>query len=410
MNRPLTPRERETLFARIESAQPAMEARLVRWASQNSGSRNLAGLAAMHATLSREFSERIRAEPESLPLPGYRELDGSEVEVGAALRLRKHPEAPRQVLLSGHMDTVFGPNSPFQQCHREADARLVGPGVADMKGGLVVMLESLAVLESSPLAGQLGWTVLITGDEEIGSHASRPVLEAEARRHHFGMVFESSLPDGEMIRTRKGNGSFLATAQGRAAHTGRDPEAGRNAIVFLAEWILEVERLAERFPGVTVNVGRIGGGGPLNIVPDRAWAEWNLRLPPDADADAIAAELDRRAARHAAREGYSLDWKGAFSRPPLPLDPPREALLGAFEKTASALGIPFGLRDTGGSSDGNLLHAAGLPVLDGIGVRGGNLHQENEFALLESLTERTRLNAAFLLGAASGEIALPVRS
>jgi glutamate carboxypeptidase len=386
---------------------PAMEATLVGWARQNSGSGHLEGLAAMHALLAEAFSHRLGAEPETLPLPAYTELDGSTVAVGAALRLRKHPEAPVQVLLSGHMDTVFGPADPFQSCRREADGRLIGPGVADMKGGLVVMLEALAALEASPLAGALGWTVLLTADEEIGSHASHALLREEARRHHLGLVYESALPGGEMIGTRKGNGSFLATVLGRAAHTGRDPEAGRNAIVHLAAWILAMETLPARFPGVTVNVGRIGGGGPLNIVPDRARAEWNLRLPAEADAEAIAAALREQAARHHAVEGFEFAWQGDFTRPPLALSPARAYWLEAFAVTGRTLGLELGRRDTGGSSDGNLLHAAGLPVLDGIGVRGGELHSPREFALLDSLVERARLSALFLLRLAAGEIALP---
>ena len=384
-----------------------LEATLIEWASQNSGSHHLEGLAAMHGILRTAFSTRLEAEAETIPVPSYTEMIGRTVATGPALRLRKHPEASVQVLLNGHMDTVFGKESPFQSCEKTDDGRLIGPGVADMKGGLLVMLEALATLEASPLAGQLGWTVLITGDEEIGSHASHALIEEEARRHHLGMVFESALPGGEMIGTRKGNGAFHASALGRAAHTGRDPEAGRNAIVFLADWIKEVERLPAAFPGVTVNVGKISGGGPLNIVPDRAWAEWNIRLPADADARLIEEDLQARAAQHRLAEGFDLSWQGHFTRPPLGPSPARDALNQSFGQCATDLGLTTGLRDTGGSSDGNLLNAAGLPVIDGIGVRGGNLHQHNEFMILESLVERARLNALFLLRLAAGEITPP---
>lgn len=394
-----------TFLGSIEHHASDLEKTLVAWTSQNSGSHHLAGLAAMHDILGAEFSQRLETEAETVPLPSYPDLTGTTVEVGAALRLRKHPDAPVQVLLNGHMDTVFGEESPFQSCEKTADGRLIGPGVADMKGGLLVMLEALSALERSPLAGRLGWTVLITADEEIGSHGSHRLIEEEARRHHLGMVFESALPGGEMISTRKGNGTFQATAQGRAAHTGRDPETGRNAIVFLADWIRVVEHLPKAFPGVTVNVGKIGGGGPLNIVPDHAWAEWNIRLPAQTDARAVEAELNNWAKHHRAAEGFDLSWQGGFSRPPLGLSPARERLFTSFGQCATELGLSVGLRDTGGGSDGNLLHAAGLPVLDGIGVRGGNLHQQNEFMILESLVERARLNALFLLRLASGEMA-----
>ncbi|MFP4542501.1 MAG: M20/M25/M40 family metallo-hydrolase, partial [Opitutales bacterium] len=205
-------------LARLDDEAPEMEATLLAWCAQNSGSHHLEGLAHMHGMLAEAFSAALEVPAEHLDLePGKR---------GAALRLRKHPEAPVQVLCSGHMDTVFGPESPFQDCTRLPDGRLRGPGTADMKGGLLIMLKALETLERSSLAGQVGWTVVITADEELGSDGSAALLAEEAARHALGLVFESSLPAGDLIGERSGIGSFRAVAHGRAAHTARDPAAG----------------------------------------------------------------------------------------------------------------------------------------------------------------------------------------
>jgi len=217
---------------------------LVHWAEIPSGTRSLPGLRRMHATLAEAFTP-LADTCESIPLKPWRDLDGRAVKVGAALRLRKRAHAPFRVLLSGHMDTVYDSASRFTRCTRASDNVLIGPGVADMKGGLLIMLEALRLFEQWPGREALGWEVLITPDEETGSHASIELLREAALNNHAGLIFELSLPDGGFVMGRKGNGSFRFVAHGRAAHTGRNMQEGRNAIVAMAGLVRRLAAIAE---------------------------------------------------------------------------------------------------------------------------------------------------------------------
>ena len=206
---------------------------LTRWANVNSGSHNLPGLNEMLALLEEEFSvlggetERVELAPQQLD-----DSSGTAVQVplGRALLIRKRPTAPVRLLLCCHMDSVYPVDHPFQKAVRVADNILKGPGVTDAKGGLMVMLVALQAFERSPWAEKVGWEVLINPDEEIGSPGSAPLLIQAAKRNNLGLVFEPSLPDGNLVGARKGSGNFTAIARGKAAHAGRNPQLGRNAI------------------------------------------------------------------------------------------------------------------------------------------------------------------------------------
>lgn len=366
------------------------------WAGIPSGSHDLAGLARMRMALAAAFGQL--APVEEIPLPG-----GTDAR---ALRLRRRPEAPRQVLLLGHYDTVFGPEHPFRGVLPPDPARpgiLRGPGVADMKGGLTVLWHALAALEGAApeTAAGLGWEVLLNPDEEIGSPHSGALLAEAARRHRLGLVFEPALPDGGLASARKGSGNFTVTAHGRAAHAGRDFAAGRNAVAALAAFIVGADRMNGRREGVTVNVAAVGGGGPVNVVPDRAECALNVRTVRPGD-EAWAQDGLRELAA-AAGPGVRLELSGAFTSPPKPADPRVDALLHALAGCAADLGQPpLTWGPTGGTCDGNRLLAAGLPNVDNLGPRGGGLHSADEWIELRSLPERARLVAWFLAKLAAG--------
>jgi glutamate carboxypeptidase len=329
--------------------------RLITWCDINSGSGNPAGLEQMRHVLADAFA--------ALP------CKVSEVDLGAgnprALRAVCRPEAKIQVLLNSHFDTVYGPEHAFQKCELVERGTLRGPGVIDDKGGILVILATLQAFERTPQASRIGWEVILGPDEETGSAASAPLYSEAAPRFHFGMVFEPARENGDLVRARKGTGIFTATCHGRAAHAGRDPAAGRNAILALAEFLLTVARIPESLPDVMVNIGVIRGGGALNIVPDLATAGINARLSS--------------AATITARDGFRLEITGQFNRGPLEVTPAREALFDAYRATARALSLDFGWQDVGGGSDGNLLAAAGLPCLDGIGAHGDGMHSDREW-------------------------------
>ena len=366
------------------------------WSNLPSGSRDAAGLTRMRGVLATTFGQLAPVEEIA--------LSGTDAR---ALRLRRRPEAPRQILLVGHYDTVFGPEHPFRRVLPSDPARpgiLCGPGVADMKGGLVVLWHALAALEGAApeaVAG-LGWEVLLNPDEEIGSPHSGALLAEAAGRHRLGLVFEPALPDGGLASARKGSGNFTVTAHGRAAHAGRDFAAGRNAVAALAAFIVGADRMNGKREGVTVNVAAVQGGGPVNVVPDRAECVLNVRTVRPGD-EAWAQDGLRELAAAAAPAGVRLELAGAFTSPPKPADPRVDALLHALAGCAAELGQPpLTWGPTGGTCDGNRLLAAGLPNVDNLGPRGGGLHSDGEWIELASLPERARLVAWFLAGLAAG--------
>lgn len=390
---------------RCESA-PMLD-QVMEWAAVNSGSRNLTGLDAVSRLLAEAFS----------PLPGVLDLreaapveamgaDGAlePVPHGPNLHLKVRSEAPVQLLFTGHMDTVFGADHAFQHVFwRDEGKVLGGPGVADMKGGLAVMLAALQAVEAAPLAGRIGYEVVINSDEEVGSPGSAALIAEAARGKIAAFTYEpSALPDGTLAGARPGSGNFSLSVEGRSAHAGRNPEEGRNALVAAADLAL---RLAEaRDPALKINPARIDGGGPNNVVPDKAVLRVNLR--PTAPADEVRAQslLDRLVAEVAARHDVKIHVHGGFGRPPKPLDADSERLFGLVCRCGADLGLEIGWRDTGGVCDGNNIAACGVPVVDTMGVRGGAIHSADEYLIVESLAERARLSALAILRLADGAL------
>ena len=386
-------------IAALPARTAELAALLESWSLINSGSGHLAGLARMRAALRAEFARAFPAALIEEPV-----LAGTTAR---ALRVRLRPSAPRQILLNGHYDTVYEAADPFQTCTRPDADTLRGPGVADMKGGLVVLLAALQAFEATPGVSGLGWEILVTPDEETGSHGSAPLFIDAATRHRFALVFEPARPTGDLVHSRKGTGSFTATCRGRAAHAAQVPSPGRNAILALAEFLLAAAQLPGELPGVLVNIGNIrGGGAATNVVPDFAQSEIDVRSTRLADRDPLLARLHALAAPINARDGFRLELTGSFNRPPKECGPAEEAAFAAWQRAARDLGQPApGWVHSGGGSDGNLLFAAGLPNLDGVGPLGDALHSDRENVVISSLAARAQIAALFLTRYAAGEIA-----
>ena len=386
------------------AALPGRTAELVdlleTWANINSGSGHHAGLDRMRAALRAAFASAFpAAQIEEPECPG----------TVRALRVSMRPEARSQILLNGHFDTVYEADDPFQCCTRVDANTLRGPGVIDMKGGIIVLLAALQAFERTPHATQLGWEALLTPDEEIGSHGSAPLFEAAAKRQQFALVFEPARTNGDIVKSRKGTGGFVATARGRAAHAAKIPNDGRNAILALAEFLLAASRIPAELPGVMLNVGNIRGGGPAtNVVPDFAAAELDVRITKTADRELLLGRLQALAAEINAREGFQLGLKGGFNRPPKECVPAEELIFTHWQRAANDVGVaPFTWVHTGGASDGNLFSAAGLPSLDGLGPIGDHLHSSREYITLPTIAPRAQITALFLHRIAAGEVALP---
>ena len=391
---PLTPGETAVL-ATIDAA--AMLDRTLAWSGINSGSRNAAGLGAMADALA-PLLTRFGSVARVAPTPASAVDAAGEATPlfhGDNLHLTVRPDAPTRVLLTGHMDTVFAVDHAFQTPRwRDADT-VNGPGVADMKGGIAVMIAALEAVLASPLADRLGIEVVLNADEEVSSLGSAALLAAAARRCHLGLTFEPALPDGTLAGARSGSGNFSAVVRGRAAHAGREPEKGRNAVVAAADFALRLSRLVG--PGLSVNPARIDGGGPNNIVPDLAVLRFNARPASLADQAASEVAIAQTVAAVAAAHDVTITLDGGFARPPKPLDGNQRRAFDLVQGCGAALGLPLGWRDTGGVCDGNNLAATGLAVVDTMGVRGGAIHSADEFMVVASLAERARLSALVLM-------------
>jgi glutamate carboxypeptidase len=372
---------------------------VLEWSAVNSGSRNLVGLERIAGLLADAFSA-LRGDVALVPPAKVEIVDTSgktaEVEHGKHLHLTVRPNAPVQLLLTGHMDTVYGVEHEFQETRWIEDGVLNGPGVADMKGGLAVMLAALNAVEHSALAERIGYEVVIDSDEEVGSPSSAALLRAAAEGKRAALTYEpAALPDGTLAGARPGSGNFDFVVKGRSAHAGRNPEDGRNAVVAAAELALRLSMSTT--PGLSINPAKIDGGGPNNVVPDMAFQRVNLR-PRTTDDQEIAARLIAKALDEtAAAHDVFIEAHGGFGRPPKPLTEEAEALFPLVQRAGADLGQSISWQQSGGVCDGNNIAACGVPVVDTMGVRGGKIHSEEEFLIVESLQERAALSALTIL-------------
>lgn len=397
-------------LALIDQQQAAAREQLVRLANINSGSFNAAGVRATAEAFAALYAP-LGAQAEWLEVVPYESTNdqGQRLQrpLGPALRLRQRPEAPLQVFFCGHLDTVFAANSPFQTARLIDDNTLNGPGVADLKGGLVALQLALSALEHSPLRERIGWTVLMNPDEEIGSRSSAPLLREAARQHQLGLIYEPAYPDGNLASARKGSGNFDLIVLGRAAHAGRDFAAGRNALVAAADFVRELNALNGQRGELTINPGYIHGGGALNVVPDLAVFKFNVRTAEPSDECWMQDQLDLLMTRLNHREGLRCELVGGFTRPPKVVDAQMQRLIDYVGDCGRQLGLGLQFKPTGGCCDGNNLAAYGLPNLDNMGVVGGDIHSDREWMRLDSLAERAKLSALLLLRLASGELSWP---
>ena len=397
----LTPAE-AALVANVDAA-PMLD-QVLAWSAVNTGTGNLAGLATYVAMLVDEFAalpgEISLVDPAKV---GAVAADGREIEVayGKHLVLRVRPTANRRFLLTGHMDTVFPADHSFQATRWLDGETLNGPGVADMKGGIAVILAALKAFEGSAAASGVGYDVLLNSDEETGSLASAPLIAELAAGKVAALTYEpSALPDGTLAGARGGSGNYSLIITGKSAHAGRNPQDGRNAIVAAAALALGLKAL-ER-PGLSINPAKIDGGSANNVVPDHAVLRFNIRPMETELAEWFEQQIKQLIATAAAEHDVSVHRHGGISRPPKPLDPPAERLFELVRDCGAALGQPIRWQSSGGVCDGNNIAACGVPVVDTMGVRGGSIHSPDEFLIVPSLAERAQLSALVLHRLATG--------
>ena len=375
-----------------------MLAQVQTWSAVNSGSGNLAGLATTAGLLADGFAA-LPGEVELVsPVPVERvRSDGviETVEHGQHLVLTVRPDAPVQLLFTGHMDTVFAADHAFRTQRWLEDGVLNGPGVADMKGGISVMLAALSVAENSTGFDRVGYQVMINSDEEVGSPSSASLIAKLAKSKLAALTYEPALPDGTLAGARAGSGNFSIIITGKSAHAGRNPDDGRNALLAAADLALRLKGLSKE--GLSVNPARIEGGSPNNVVPDHAVLRVNFRpKTPEivAETDAMLRNIVAAIERE---HGVSAHLHGSFGRPPKPIDKGAANLFGLVKQCGADLGLSIAWKSTGGVCDGNNIAACGVPVVDTMGVRGGSIHSADEFLITESLVERARLSALIIM-------------
>ena len=326
---------------------------------------------------------------------GWRVRRHQQKAYGDCLELRIGPQrsSRKPSLLLGHLDTVWPKGTLATMPFKVEKKRVWGPGVLDMKAGVVIGLEAVRLLrEQGAIARPV--CMLLVGDEEIGSTASRPLTEKIAQQCAAVYVLEPAQGLAGAYKTaRKGVGQYRLQVEGVASHSGVDFERGHSAIVELARQIEAINNLVAPDRGLTLNPGVIGGGTLSNVVAAEAWAEIDVRIARAADG----ARIDRRLRGLRLQDkACKLIWSGGMNRPPMERTRPTAALFEKARSLAAQIGLTLEEAATGGGSDGNLTSALGVPTLDGMGAVGEGAHARNESILLEHLAARTALLAAML--------------
>jgi glutamate carboxypeptidase len=287
------------------------------------------------------------------------------------------------VLLLGHIDTVFPEGEIQKRPFRIDGNRATGPGVFDMKAGILLMWMAMRNLQQKENV-----TILLTSDEEVGSNSSRNLIEKEAGAAKAVFVLEPSLPGGVLKTARKGVGRFTIKAVGRAAHAGIDPSKGINAIEELSHQVLMLQKMSDLSRGTTVTVGVIKGGTRSNVVPAEAVLELDVRVASMEEAERIGKVIRSLEPR---LQGAQLEIRGGINRPPMERTAETARLFDIAKTIASEMGIQLQEGSTGGASDGNLTAALGVPTLDGLGPIGDGAHSVDEYVEVDSLPQRAAL-------------------
>ena len=347
---------------------PILE-RIASYVEMETPSADEARLRALAALIRRDLEE-IGATVETLDAPG----------LGVNLTARFAGDGRKPVLLLCHCDTVHPVGTISRLPFRIEGNRAYGPGIYDMKAGIALAIEAMrGATPGRPV------TLMVTCDEEIGSHSSRALMEAEALLSEAVVVLEPPLPDGSVKTARKGVGVYVLRTHGKQAHAGVEPGTGIDAIGEMARQIVDVLALADHAAGTTVNVGRIVGGTTSNVIAELAEAEIDIRYTNPAEGVRIDDAL-RSLKPHDPRVSISIE--GGLNRPPFVRTAAVERLFHLAREQAAAVALTLGEGATGGASDGNFTAAIGVPTLDGLGVPGAGAHTFEEHILIDTLPQR----------------------
>lgn len=361
------------------------------WAEISSYSHDLEGLAKQSREVISHFG-KLADETDVIELTSaFRansEGKSEPFKVNPALSFRKRPNATKRLFLGGHIDTVH--KTPFKV--EETQNRIIGPGVADMKGGLVILLKALEAFERSPFSKGLGWEVFINSDEEISSPASGTVLKERAKGHKAALWYEPAIDRKFLAGNRKGSFNSTLFFHGAGGHAGRDFHTAKNA---LASSIRFVQALEERkHPEVDINYGELTSGHSHNVIPSLACLKLNARSFDARALDGLVPLMHSVAKIEKEKYGIDIDIVDKTYRPPKELP---EDLFKTIKGIGEALDIPLDTRETGGVSDGNLIGSVHVPCVDTMGAVGGGIHTSGEWLEIDSLVERAKLSLLYFL-------------
>ncbi len=330
---------------------------------------------------------------------GFELMIHPQEKFGDHLIARKFGTGTKRILLVGHMDTVFPDLEAVKRPFRIDGGRAYGPGVHDMKGGLVVMTAALQTLTVFGYQGYDTLTILLNSDEEVGSPSSREIIEIEARKADAVFVFEPARTDRALVTARKGVGMYHMAVTGRAAHAGADPQAGISAVEELAHKTIALHKLTNFDTGTTVNVGTVAGGTRSNVIAESAKGDIDVRFFSREEAERVDKTI-QEIANHSFLPGTTTVLTGGINRPAMEKNEGTIRLFELVKKAGEELGIAVHDVASGGASDGNFTSGVGAATIDSMGTAGGLAHGLSEYAEVDSLLEKIKLTALILMKAA----------
>lgn len=380
----------------IDSQHETMLEQVICWSSLCSGTFHVEGVNQQGIEVAK-LLEKMGAEVQSVAVPPFQKITEkgktAEETLGNAIVAHKRDEVTPKVLLSGHLDTVFGKEHSFQSVTRLSNTQIQGPGIIDLKAGLVVLLTALQAIEKIDIK-HFGWRCVFSPDEEIGSASSAGIIREQAKGCIAGLVFEPPYTDGAFVNERGSSAYYVIQAEGRASHVGRHYREGRSAIRAAARLVEPIEQLNS--DDLVVNIGSIDGGSPSNVVPSLALIRINIRAKTQQAFTRADQSLQELIHKEDGFHDVRLTLiKGPF-REPKPFDTQHQKVFSFLKDCCQELSIPYHCRFSGGVCDGNIIAAAGVPTIDTLGALGGNIHTSREYLEVHSLTERAKLTALFL--------------
>lgn len=299
------------------------------------------------------------------------------------------------IVILAHMDTVFPKGTASERPFRIEGDRAYGPGVIDMKSSQVALLYAVKALIKEGNEGYKQIKIILNSDEEIGSPTSRSIIENEARGNKYALVMEPARKDGSLVSARRGKGNYTLIVEGKAAHSGIEPEKGRSAIEELAHKIIQLHELSDHENGISVNVGLIEGGSSANTVSDHAEAQIDVRMKEMEQVELIEERLEEICSTTEV-SGTRILLEGEMNRPPMEKNKKTRALLRIIQDVGDEIGIEIEDTATGGGSDASFTSSLGVATIDGLGPVGGNAHSDKEYLKIPSLVERTLLLATII--------------